>query len=327
VTVCIATICNGNMIFGAADKMVTAGDIQFEPPDIKIAAITSSIAVLTAGSSVLHAEILLKLRAEVSYRLAVDPDTWLDVSDIAALYGDYYNEVRTKHAERSLLVPLGLTSDSFIARQQEMSPDFVKQIGAELINFNPGTIEAIITGVDNTGPHIWTIWNEQATCYDRIAFVAIGKGEWHAKSQFMLARYARFWEMPEALLLTYTAKKRAEVAPGVGTDTDMFYIGPRLGSFTWVGDHVIDRLEAIYQNVRQQEAQIVAGANTEVNQYAQELAEAATAKEQTQITEDGGGDTSADKRQLRDGVEEGEPKVEDETGGGVPGRAPNERTD
>jgi hypothetical protein len=42
----------------------------------------------------------------------------------------------------------------------------------------------------------------------------------------MLAGHSPFSSSPETLLLTYLAKKRSEIAPGVGKGTDMFIIGP-----------------------------------------------------------------------------------------------------
>jgi hypothetical protein len=116
--------------------MITAGDVQFEPPDIKVARVTSSIAIMTAGDSALHAEILQSVRTEVSERILYDPDEWLNIKDVADMYSRYYNETRTKRAEKAILAPLGLDTDSFIRRQQEMSSDFVRQLGTEMINFN-----------------------------------------------------------------------------------------------------------------------------------------------------------------------------------------------
>ena len=46
-TICIATIANG-CIFGAADRMKTAGDIQYEPAIAKIIKLTSSMTAMTA---------------------------------------------------------------------------------------------------------------------------------------------------------------------------------------------------------------------------------------------------------------------------------------
>lgn len=312
-TVCVAAICENDRIFGASDCMITAGDIQFEPPDIKVSVLTSSIAVMIAGDSALHAEILQSVRAEVGERTEFEPEEWLKVKEVAELYSHSYNEVRKKRAESAILAPFGLTTDTFLTQQVHMSTDFVRQLGTELINFNAGNIEAIVTGIDDAGPHIWVVKNEDIVCFDKVGFAAVGAGEWHSKSSFMFARHTRYRQIPETLLLTYAAKKRAEVAPGVGADTDMFIIGPKLGSFNWIDDETLQRLDAIYQGIRQEEKQILSRANIEVSQYVEEIVRASTAKEQTSLPEDSGGDTPPDQKQLRDGSEEGEPE-DDEWG-------------
>jgi hypothetical protein len=83
VTVCVAAICDGDTIFGAADRMLTAGDIQFEPPDVKITPLTTSIVVMTAGDSALHAEILHAVRARIREHLEYSSDDWINVQDVA----------------------------------------------------------------------------------------------------------------------------------------------------------------------------------------------------------------------------------------------------
>src|SRR2546421_7416049 len=114
------------------------------------------------------------------------------------------------------------------------------------------------------------------TCYDKAGFAAIGAGEWHAKSAFMFNRHTRFRAVPQTLLLTYAAKKRAEVAPGVGAYTDMFIIGPELGSFNWIQFGILQRLDGMYQSIRQEEQRIIDEANAEVYQYVEEISRTST---------------------------------------------------
>ncbi len=126
-----------------------------------------------------------------------------------------------------------------MSRQQEMAPELVRQLATELINFVPPRVATIFAGIDAFGAHIYSAQNGDVTCQDGVGFAAIGAGYWHADSQFMFAGHTRTRPMPETLLLSYSAKKRAEVAPGVGEGTDMFFIGPALGSYTLVGEHVL----------------------------------------------------------------------------------------
>ena len=78
-----------------------------------------------------------------------------------------------------------------------------------------------------TTPPIFVVRDGYLSCEDVVGFASVGSGSRHAESQMMLARHAWNADLDPTLLTTYLAKKRAEVAPGVGTETDMFMItGP-----------------------------------------------------------------------------------------------------
>src|SRR6185503_18005785 len=89
----------------------------------------------------------------------------------------------------------------------------------------------IIAGIDGGGAHLYAGQEGKFSCEDAVGFAAIGAGSWHAQSQFMFARYTRSMPAAKALYLVFAAKKRAETAPGVGPETDMFIIGPQPGTY------------------------------------------------------------------------------------------------
>ena len=72
VTVCIATINNG-IIIGASDRMITAGDIEFEPPVAKILTLTTAIAVLTAGDQSIQMQVFQKAYKTIAEKIAPEP--------------------------------------------------------------------------------------------------------------------------------------------------------------------------------------------------------------------------------------------------------------
>ena len=305
VTVCIAAMCDEHTILGASDRMLTAGDVQFEPQETKLVQMTTSIVVMVAGDSGMQVEILQKVQADVKNRINLQPDNWLNVADVAALYRNYYNEARQARAANAILAPLGLNENTFVSRQKEMDSDFIKMVATELLHFVPPLVSAIFTGVDNTGAHIYVFHNSDLSCHDGVGFAAIGIGSWHAESQFMFAGHTRHRSFPETLLLTYSAKKRAEVSPGVGEATDMVMIGPRLGSYIIVGDHVLGELEKIYRGTQKREKAAALISNAKVKKYVEELV-GEPPKEQAAIPSDGGGDSPTDQKDLRDIPKEGQ---------------------
>jgi hypothetical protein len=101
--------------------------------------------------------------------------------------------------------------------------------------------EAIIAGVDATGPHVYHVDDPgQSTCHDNAGFFAIGIGWRHFETVFMAQRYAPTRDFYDALLLTFSAKRQAEMAPGVGRATDMIIMEKN-------GSHVLppNEVEAI----------------------------------------------------------------------------------
>lgn len=299
VTVCVAAICNTGAVLGASDRMLTAGDVEFEPSQSKVRVLTSSIAVMVAGDSSLQSEILQEVMKDINARIQSDPSNWWLVKDAAELYCRYYNEVRGKRTERAILAPLGLDRNTFISRQNEMSDALVRQVATELINFSMPDVAVIFAGTDPVGTHIYVCQGGNVECMDSVGFASIGIGRWHANSQFMFAQHDRSKSFPETLLLTYAAKKRAEVSPGVGKGTDMFTIGPDLGSYVQVHADVVTELKRMYQTRIASEKRASTKANRDVNSYVENLIRAATPKEQEAKPSDGGGSPPADRENLR----------------------------
>ena len=107
-------------------------------------------------------------------------------------------------------------------------------------------VEGIVCGVDAQWPHIYVITDPGiVNCEDSVGFAAVGIGANHADSQFMLAGYHFNETFPRSMFLTYAAKRKAEVAPGVGEATDLF--SASLNGVSFARQEVITKLEEIYQ--------------------------------------------------------------------------------
>jgi hypothetical protein len=81
------------------------------------------------------------------------------------------------------------------------------------------------------------------------------------------------WNAPfsDTLLLTYYAKRKSEVAPGVGKGTDMVIVGPNFGSLISVGNHVIAKLDQEYIRITQSEESAFERAKRRIGSYVEEL--------------------------------------------------------
>lgn len=251
-TICIAAICEEDKIVGAADRLLTAGDIKYEPEREKIITLTNSIVAMIAGDAAFCWQVLQDVSAVVERRISANPNRWLMVREVSEMYRLSYNATRLRLAENAVLAPLGLDHETYLKEQSRMDRELILRIAVDLKNFQPPQSEIIIAGVDPTGPHIYvadsaSVWNA-----DFVGFAAIGSGGWHAKSRFMYARHAPRRGFPETLLLTYSAKKHAEVAPHIGGETDMVVIGPALGSALIMGGPALRSIASIHESTQRE---------------------------------------------------------------------------
>jgi len=69
------------------------------------------------------------------------------------------------------------------------------------------------------------------------------------------------------MMLVYLAKSRAEVAPGVGPDTDMFVIGPELGTYGAVPEDIMAYLREQVAKVKTEETRMLGEAQTGMESF------------------------------------------------------------
>ncbi len=159
-----------------------------------------------------------------------------------------------------------------------------------------GLLEIIFLGVDNDGPllvggkkgtyvKIYVAEGDKLSTRTNVGFAAIGVGKSHAESQFMVAGYWPGKLLNEAILIAYSAKKRAESAPGVGKATDFISIGPKLGNFYKVEDGDLNRLDAIYAKSQKPAAQAFKRAISETQELIQVIRARTTPQPGTVITD------------------------------------------
>jgi 20S proteasome alpha/beta subunit len=231
VTVCIAGIFTWN--YAAADKppdlgsaalvfsdrMLTAGDVQYEPSQQKVAHINSTTLISVAGDFAIHSEAIKDTLKKT--------DSKTSPQNIATIYGQAIQTIKRREAEDLYLAPLGLNTDTFLAQQREMSEPFVSVLREQMQNHRSEEVAALVVGSDvvhdQRSVRIFEVnTHGMVSCHDDVAFAAIGSGAWHAKSRLMQFGWVRQILLAPALSAVYAAKKAAEVAPGVGKNaTDM----------------------------------------------------------------------------------------------------------
>jgi hypothetical protein len=250
VTVCIAVLFSWNFNtslenprFGkgaitASDRMITAADVQYEPQQTKAAYFGKSM-LLVAGDMAIHSQAIADAEKEVRGRD-------LPPHDIARIYGRCIQAINRHQAETEILAPLSLNTDTFLAQQKDFSHGFVELVTSQLQNRRPVDSEALIVGSDGENSHIYQIDSYgNDVCLDALGFGAIGIGAWHAKSRLMQIGHTstRLWAA--SLASIFAAKKNAEIAPGVGTHTDMHAV-LKDGPFQ-IWNHIPPELARLFQ--------------------------------------------------------------------------------
>ncbi|HEV3073931.1 MAG TPA: hypothetical protein VHB47_05875 [Thermoanaerobaculia bacterium] len=252
-TVGIAALCKapegGLMVIGAADRMLSTPDTEYEPAERKLWSLSDSIAAVGSGDTELIAELLTPVKEIVQERGPKQQGGWL-VESVARVYQARYKTVKAARSESELLTPLGLTWKTFISRQKELNDTVAVSAATELWKFKLPGVEILFAGTDRKGTHIFYSDDGALAWRDQVGFAAVGVGAQHASSQLMFRRHSKYASAADTLFSVYSAKKRAEVAPGVGKATDMFVIGPQLGSFYHVPEPILDQLEVIYQGAQ-----------------------------------------------------------------------------
>jgi len=225
-TICIVGICDSKngiakSAIAIADRMITAGDTEFEQTAFsKIDKLTENCVAVSAGSALAHIELFNITRKK--FTGTPQPP----ITEIIQELKDNYVRLRTIRAEEQYFKPLGLSVSDFVKNQRSLDSTLVLRLSRQLEDASYGGhagLSIVIAGVDTTGGHIHYVYDPGSSeCFDAIGYCSIGSGERHADTTLIVNDYNIALPIKKALYLMYEAKKRAERAPGVGrTYTDI----------------------------------------------------------------------------------------------------------
>jgi hypothetical protein len=223
-TICIAALCHAEQprAIVAADRMVTLGGfIEFEHAVPKMTRASPYALALVAGDALIGTRIAEDAAHEVA-------GTSPPVADIARQLAAQYEAARRSQLEERFLVPRGLNLQSFYGAHNTLNPQITAMLDNQMAQFNLG-VEVLIAGVDGAGAHVHTVHNPGGAerQHDTIGYAAIGSGTIHALQSMIGFQHTPKADYHQTVFRVYAAKRRAEVAPGVGLDTDVAVISTR----------------------------------------------------------------------------------------------------
>lgn len=219
-TICIAALYGkGEGCVLISDQMTTAHfpiGYEFETDEVeKIVRISDGIGAhaLISGDVLFANEVIEQARKQISM------DNIRETPGIAEAIRIAYQQVRRKHLIRNELESRGLDIDTYFGKQQSFLAPLVQVIDKAFRTWSP-RVEFIVAGKDEALAHIFTIVNPgDLTCHDPIGYAAIGTGAPHALYSLIEANYRKSLAKEQVEELLKAAKKRSEVAPGVGRAT------------------------------------------------------------------------------------------------------------
>jgi 20S proteasome alpha/beta subunit len=241
VTVCIAVACEGGKnVVVASDKMVSVSppSVEFEHAVPKICRIAKQCLAMASGSALTQKEVLDRVNRQISRE-----DEWA-VQGVVEIVSSCFMETRNEKADIQFFRPRSLSIKDFYNDTTKYQSDFLMSVDRE--NKNLGLpLVVLVCGVDDSGAHIYRVVNPgQMECWDSIGFHAIGSGEAHAIMSLIANKANPGISIRDALYLAYEAKRRAEVASGVGQETNMAVISR--DSISDVPDETLIELGKIY---------------------------------------------------------------------------------
>lgn len=248
-TICMGALCQqkqpADTIVLAADRMVTwMGLTEFEHRVPKAHQVSATSVVLVAGDALTGARIARATKAALAGQVA--PPASMDA--IAELAAERYADLRQEIAQAQFFAPRGLSIMQYYQAQQQLVPQLVTMLDTALANFDLG-VELIVAGMDSLGGHLHSVGNPGGwqQCHDPIGTIAVGSGAIHAIQSMIGYRHSAAEPVKETVYRVFSSKRRAELAPGVGHDTDLMILNA--DGLVHIPDETLTALDAISEEV------------------------------------------------------------------------------
>lgn len=226
-TVCLGALCASpkgdaaKVIVVASDRMVTlAGLIEFEHEVPKIQIVNEHFLALIAGDALRGSRLVRSAAVGITTGSS-------SASDVASIIAATYAQLRLEQLNSDVFQPRSMNINDFYngGIQQRLLPQIAGQLDMVVAEYDFG-VALLMAGVDDTGAHLFSIGNPGGSFNDhaQIGYHAIGSGWLHAIQSMISFGHTSQRDLNETIYAVYASKRRAEVAPGVGLDTDMMII-------------------------------------------------------------------------------------------------------
>jgi 20S proteasome alpha/beta subunit len=228
-TICIGALAEkSKKLVLASDKMITASipiTYEFEKDDVqKIYSINDDCKILTAGNALTAYEIIEEVKKIID-KQKVDSNATKNIEEISELVRITYQNYRRNFVIQRFLEPRGLNLTSYYQNQKNLNPGIVQEIENALVNFSIG-VDLLIAGRNlDEICHLYSVIHPGTlSCHDALGYTCLGSGAPHALYSLIASQYTKDKNINDVKLYVEEAKRRSEVAPGVGNKTEVILI-------------------------------------------------------------------------------------------------------
>jgi 20S proteasome alpha/beta subunit len=225
--------------------------IEYEHEIEKIVKVFPNFYVLMAGTVNNAVDIVEKAKSSTK-----ESDSYYKKFE---KFKEAYSVYRKEKIEDVILGTQGFTSiTDFQQRQNTLSKEVVMSIQNLIANANLQTL-MILVALENHKCYI-KVLNHPGDLINPLEYAVIGSGDLHATQSLISARYKKSEDVDTATYLVFEAKKRAEVAPGVGNMTDMivlYYNDSGELIYKKLTDDELGKLDEVYKDVNLRDPSII----------------------------------------------------------------------
>jgi len=251
-TVCIAAKSdNSESLILAADQMATMPHLAAENEGShKILEVADNIYLLSAGNEFNARKIYDKAIANKANIKTVE-------DALQAVYRGYH-EVKLSEAEDTFLRPRGFAGiQDYLTRHNSLNNNVVALVDQNLMNQKFFRETYILAGINPDGEaKIYLI--QPPGKYGEVSdFIAIGSGQSHASNSLYARGYDVKQQSEESVYLVFEAKKRSEIAPGVGVKTDMLLLKHKQKTKMYT-EKELTELNELYKGIVESEKELLA---------------------------------------------------------------------
>ncbi len=237
-TICIAAIATNDdeeFIIFATDHMVSSPVLGgFEHPILKYRPVDKNCVAMLSGVPVFFDELTKLKDPEISFSEKKNE-----------IYKNFLR-LRRKIIKREILDRHGITKTFFLeVLKMEIPNAFIGNLLKEVINFKLKT-SILMIGFDDGLAMISEIDETGEIDYRDIAFHAIGSGTLQAMNTLLFQKHSRNESVRSTLYNVYKAKRNAEVAEGVGFETELIVLTKEKGLIE-IDEHTINLLKEVYE--------------------------------------------------------------------------------